>query len=893
MSAISNSDYTDLGLQLKKTPFIEGKDGHLYEASKFYSPHEPVFKVMCSPDAFPPAPYSNRDWKNFMESVGMISLITVDMFIDFAKKLAKEGRNKITQHVENASMTLLMCLFDKMDLGSGDLLSIVKDIPFVMPSTWRRDEASKALTNITPAFCPERLVSFSESCRESHLYLVWSSSAILNPKADPYKLLDITDQELIGSQLGIQKGAPASKVVQHLKNICDVLTGQESQQAIQTLRTDTNLIRKVMKKLYKYLSCVTEEIYIEVLKSLPIVYHIESNRMLHTENVVIEITKDNEIDGFLMKAPHKFGDFFNLFKRLGVAEHVTADHYARVLQGLKTCAGEKQLHVEEMKKVAQAVKGLFSCLNLNSQNESSLLAEDLYLPSEEGVLRKSSELIFVDDFILHSRLKALPPNKSFFIGFQKLEIYNFSRMNIKQLPDKYGMSLLTSVVKETVPDCLRSQAVDSKMSRDLAANMTHPTVIEAVARVMYHSSQERNIPFPENPIETIAEKLSHISVREISGLETVLMVNDQVVPKSKQKTSEFVCKNEDDQKKCLVYIDTNILRLRGETDMKVFNSAIVAAMVFVLEFESVWLKLIVDDVRLAQQSMDKNRVLPLDLSMRDNRSVIPPAGDFVPVSHHCYLDNSFYYFREGEHVGFEVYDPCEDEEDLEDTAPVYIYGIIVQEIGGDGQVDTNLLSKKYLVDLGPERGQIEITATRLYKFIRRSCESMSFDLVQYSGVRNETPECVEEQSVHQDLKTVLREIRRLLIEASLLPESERRRVHKRLILKWHPDKNPGNETFCTEVMKALNRYLDLIRQGKVLPADEDDDYDNKEKTFHSRSSPPTFSSPFFDYMYRRGTRHRRDFDCHKEEFNTRFSSGQYKKRSHSQSFSESAYQGGP
>ncbi|PVD20274.1 hypothetical protein C0Q70_20771 [Pomacea canaliculata] len=285
-----------------------------------------------------------------------------------------------------------------MDLRSGDILSRVKDIPFVMPSTWRQDEANKALTNITSAFCPERLVSFSESCRESHLYLVWSSSAILNPEADPYNSLDVTDQELIGSQLGIQEDAPASKVVQHVKNVCHALTGQGQEQALPASIENTSLIRK--------------------------------------------------------------------------------------------------------------------------------------------------------------------------------------------------------------------------------------------------------------------------------------------------------------------------------------------------------------------------------------------------------------------HVGFELYDPCEEVVDSEDTPPSYIYGVIVCKIGGDGIEETNLLSNMYLVNLGPQRGEIEISVTRLYKFIRQKGKNKSQDVVLYSGLINGTPESAEEPCLPHDLKDVLKEIRRLLVEASLLPESERKHVHKRLILK-------------------------------------------------------------------RGTRHRRDFDFHQEQFNSR------------------------
>ena len=50
---------------------------------------------------------------------------------------------------------------------------------------------------------------------------------------------------------------------------------------------------------------------------------------------------------------------------------------------------------------------------------------------------------------------------------------------------------------------------------------------------------------------------------------------------------------------------------------------------------------------------------------------------------------------------------------------------------------------------------------------------------------------------------IMKEITKAVEEAWRLPEDRRRQVVKRLFLFWHPDKNPGNEAFCTEVFQQI------------------------------------------------------------------------------------------
>ncbi|ESO88086.1 hypothetical protein LOTGIDRAFT_60218, partial [Lottia gigantea] len=69
--------------------------------------------------------------------------------------------------------------------------------------------------------------------------------------------------------------------------------------------------------------------------------------------------------------------------------------------------------------------------------------------------------------------------------------------------------------------------------------------------------------------------------------------------------------------------------------------------------------------------------------------------------------------------------------------------------------------------------------------------------------------------------SILKEIRQLLNKAWKLPEADRKRVIKRLILKWHPDKNLNIVKLATEITQTILNYIRYLEKGGSL--DEDDD----------------------------------------------------------------------
>ena len=49
-----------------------------------------------------------------------------------------------------------------------------------------------------------------------------------------------------------------------------------------------------------------------------------------------------------------------------------------------------------------------------------------------------------------------------------------------------------------------------------------------------------------------------------------------------------------------------------------------------------------------------------------------------------------------------------------------------------------------------------------------------------------------------------------------LEENERKKKINKLLLKWHPDKNPGKEKFASEVFKHLKKQIELYKTDPFL-----------------------------------------------------------------------------
>ncbi|KAL8620142.1 hypothetical protein ACOMHN_056658 [Nucella lapillus] len=378
-------DPQELLKQLTRTAFIS-VHGTLHRADEFFSPHNHVFTAMPHMHQFPPEPYDQLDWEQFMTLAGMITKVTSAMFLDYARAVEQQGRRGITDDMVRKSKTLVRHLFYREHLTQDHLLSDLKDVQFLVPLKWRSIPQNQQLEIIAKPLHPARLVSFSESALEHHLHLVWSSSWILARYTDPLKHIHNGSVSHVLNLLGVGKDPPKEKVLQHLENMAQTLSGENRRKVFASLQQSECLLIDIMEAVYKYLDRNISRSDIPHLAKVPLVCDIEGRQMLKPVNVVLELQLHHIIKGHVDRAPRTLGRYAELFRRLGAAPCVTANHYARFLAWQKTESGDTPLHVEEVKLVKTALEGLFYCLREGSEEQKAIVVDALYLPTQEQIL---------------------------------------------------------------------------------------------------------------------------------------------------------------------------------------------------------------------------------------------------------------------------------------------------------------------------------------------------------------------------------------------------------------------------------------------------------------------------------------------------------------------------
>ena len=101
------------------------------------------------------------------------------------------------------------------------------------------------------------------------------------------------------------------------------------------------------------------------------------------------------------------------------------------------------------------------------------------------------------------------------------------------------------------------------------------------------------------------------------------------------------------------------------------------------------------------------------------------------------------------------------------------------------------------------------------------------------------------------LEDAKREVAEALKEIWQLPEAERSSAIKRLIRRWHPDKNKHRESFANEVTKFLLNEVERLKKGGVPGYHPKSDNSSQSRRGPSRSSGPTWNGPDFHEFFNR------------------------------------------
>ena len=807
---------------LESTNIIPSGDGTLVKANCYYNPENEVFKALLSDDLFPPEPFNSEEWLPFLKRIGLIHEISQDLFKMFALKIANEAVTQPTEKTELKSKVLVAHLFKRSNVVEEGLLEAICDIKFV-PS----DPVKPNLRAIYRPYGERHdgkptYISFRGSVVAKHAKIVWTTAPLLpqwaNPREYQYLMHALNWSNMdhycyaAMEKLGILAEPTVTLVTSH----CQIVSTHLEKENDRDLTADQMTTRmSVMMKIYRFLKAkATSSAFAkDQLRHTPCILVEEGRRLVRVHQIVIELNKEYEIQPYLYRVPAELVQFAGLFQYLGCASVVNISHFAMVLDMLKQNRKEKQLDPNEKMCALTAERGIFEALKDHSNDGQNL--PSLYLPAtrpfidkDDGlsppvVLQKSAELLFDDAPFYHERIKGF--DQLFLVDLSKAKVRCKKGSNYKDLimllPQALRPQILSTVVIEKFTDSFdKGDRFDLGAAVSLKRSLHSPQFCRGIIRLIRHASREYEEKVDESVVATVKNRLQSIEIHGMSKIVTQLLYKGIKIPGSEMEKPYFVEKVSksseeiwnvyvnavDEGQKTSSAIALNLAKVISEACKGLLRDA---AMFIppMLQSQPEQISSFLDMMKIHQD----------DSYDGEEGEILPPPGSFIPIAEQHLLNAAFSYFKPGEYVGYEVDDPSLK---LEDGDATYIYAVIIEEVSN---LDTSLITKSYKINVGNDKPPKVVPATELYKFYR-------FQEIAPAALVSSGHQGANMDSKHE----IFQEITKTLEEAWGLSEDRRRQVVKRLFLLWHPDKNPENEEFCTEVFQHIRNEIDrLEREG--------------------------------------------------------------------------------
>lgn len=879
----SSSEKSILLDALCEARIFPDKSDTLVPVSHFYDPENPVFTELLSPGDFPPGDYSLPSWLPFLRQVGLKNRVSQQQFIQFAESLASDAvtRSQDTQ-LNDVSKTLVTCLFQQDDLHDPSFLHVVSTIKFVATET-----ASKQLTNLQPQFAcksKEDIPPFTEfhgalPCEQQKIS--WTSTPLLPAWATPN-----TAEKQVLEDLGVALLPPLDKVINHIALLTKAHSGNVHK---DTPKDQRELLHDVIYEAFTFLKgecncsgntlsdkCTKSCLAIgNILRKTPCIPVEEGRVFVEGNQLAFETT--TEMPPYFYKVPREYGHFEHVLKRLGAHEKPTPSQFADVLGRLKEVCEDKHMEPNEKKVAREATHGFFTTLSLLVKEKSEEAAtrclfslNQLFLPSKEGFLKPSNELIFHDCPSFERRARDFAGD---FVDISREGELTADRLSylLSLLPLRLRAKTIQNLLREEIhPTCRDKRCIaDSTIGSDPCPFVNRyrnvllsPKLVNGILRVIRHQRQTPNLP--QDVKDQVQVLCSSLSVTCMASLDTHLIHLESGKPlQHSQETQDCFLEEQNGEWELFIRhgTDENPLHIQlcfqvnrlihNQIEKEIYLQAMLACRV----------------PEEILPSLDRCGVAQ-DLMGSEARTTEPVLGSEIPVMYHYLLRQDIeYFFRQGEIVGYEKERRTEDGQ-IDDSEPLYVYAKVVRKVPNRKRsMETSRFDfkAKYRVDIGEPR-LVEVSVLDLYKFDRSNAEipnaepelSDSREVSIFTGDPKESER--RAASRNERLEKAKQEIKDTLWEAWKLPENERRKVIKRLFLRWHPDKNIGSD-IANDVMQFLLNEIE--RMEKLFPSNWRDNLrDAKEKGTQDGAS--SFHD-FFNQWNQRARQERQTYDTFKRQ----------------------------
>ncbi|XP_060607764.1 sacsin-like [Ruditapes philippinarum] len=589
---------------------------------------------------------------------------------------------------------------------------------------------------------------------------------------------------------------------------------------------------------------------VSTLQGKPFVHLPEEKDIVCVNEIVIELSSSLEIKPFLYKSPSFYGQFYELFQQIGCKRSVMFCHYASILQKIKHQCKENEMSVPERAIVKSAFKGL---IQLPLDEDTSVEeVSSVFIPTQQLYLKDSKQVIISNKKTYEHRLKG-KINLDLCVELSFLDIQSPSLEEAcTKWPNHLRPVLLADVVTEEVcmEDSLHQRITNSKKARKLERFLHSNELVTALCRLIKHQSARKpsqNQFDPEKTEVEIAANLRNVTVVEYPALKTVLKYKGKIVEGSERLIEHHIQKENGNQSGPCTFFFNDKSKSENVDIPKILHGiisllkicttclnvdSIIHLTLLIQSFEYPYkLHSILDDLHI-QQYGSPQATLP---------DYFPKPGTYVEEQFIPFLEQGIIPFQdfEFEHVAMELED---DDDGLQN--PVYIYVKILREEVKDVDEghEADNFERIYIVETGKSDIQTEkVPIYRLYRFVRRDTGN---EIEVYTGKKQKQQIPIDEQC---------RKIRNKLIKAWKLPEKDRKRIVRRILLEWHPDKNRGNEEYCTKVFQYIQVILSRLENGEPLGDDVDDEM-RRGKSQFSQSS-----SAFYENVFKRARTYARAY----------------------------------
>ena len=830
-SAEARSATTNAVLEKLKSVPCFLRRSKLQCVSTFFDPSVPLFSLMLGKECFPPeAETGSPEWKLFLRQLGLQTVASEEMLIDFATELEEEGKRSMSPEDSGKWEEKSKILFSHLFVNYQNCAS----------KTWGKfgsiccvpsKEVRKELTYISQPFGSKTggvATSFKKCVfpSESNERLCWTSRS-LSPFWDEVASLDSCHREWLGLAVKPNFGDVLSNIRTYVYAAMAGILKPEEKPDFQIVSEITSITLSVLEYLQVRLKFSAIDRNLPDLTSAtdlrnpahfvrkcPDVESKEAVKCLHTLPFVfiprlvefaspIQIARkvDNEMPPYLFDLPDAYAPYSNVLRLLGIDTEARPFHYARVLEGIFCHSGGSELSPSDYEKAVLATEKLFLCLKEDREVSVNSL-HPLYLLTRRDELKLSSTLVFLDNGKHENIISNLPYD--FLIDLQTCKLPTFRESTVDLLPGELRPIMFSSLVGERIKEetVIKSSSDEHHVLAGGLEDFIKSEAFITGIRSVYVDQHRTDLipPILSKGFETLAESFEVECLHSFCTSLVVFSSQEEIGETSRRDIFLKSTSNEEDPGPAVLFITESFLN-SASVPGTTFSEKVVECILNLLQTSFKRDSVIVgmfsldDYARIPSYLKDRN-IKFLDLFEEDFSTsrglgrVVCGRRLFSIHERQIKFDFNF-KFEVDEWVSYE------SEEDA------YIYAKIYHkkyERDGDAEDRSFRGIPTYIIDIG-QRNPIEADSMKIFKFYTNRPALTLLNVAEESPVFSKSTEVQKvavftgEQSADDStpcltLKAKKDEIRRLLSKIwALKNEDDQRRAIKRLFLQCHPDKS--------------------------------------------------------------------------------------------------------